>query len=160
MTFGAWRRARREWMLARMPTVLRRPWTTLLGRSALAVGLSLSAVGCSDGTGYTVLALNESDQDVIVGVARTHDSESRRLPARTWGTLFISNRLPSGELIVFDESCGQIASFPFTQSSLTVHVDPDGDVTSSDDDWKVPAGVEYRSRDGGEAERFPMASCP
>lgn len=104
------------------------------------------------------MALNESDQDVIVAVTSTQP-ESLRLAARTWGTLFISRGQPSGHLTVFDDSCRQIASFPFTQPDLTLHVTPAGDIELTGDDWKVPAGTEHAQREGGDAV-FLKAGCP
>lgn len=142
-----------------MRNVLASPRTSRLRRSALAVALTLTAVGCSDGGGYTVMALNEWDQDVIVAVT-SNQPESLRLPARTWGTLFISWSDPSGDLTVFDDSCRQVASLPFKQSGLTLHVGPAGDIELTvGEDWKVPAGIEHGQRDGGDG-RFLVARCP
>jgi hypothetical protein len=131
-------------------------------RLALVIGLCFSVVGCSsDRGGYIVMALNEWDRDVIVAVT-TEPRESRRLPARTWGTLFISRSDPIGDLTVFDETCRQIASFPLGQSTHTVHLGPAGDAELIGGmAFDVPAGMVHAQRDGGDEDTlFRVERCP
>ena len=122
--------------------------------------LCLSAIGCSvDGGGYDVQALNEWDQDVIVAVTG-NTPESRRVPARTYGTLYGSWADPSGELTVFDASCRPIASFPL-RSDQTVHIGPAGDVESTEVGLKAPAGVAHDRGDDQTGDTvFLSERCP
>jgi hypothetical protein len=55
--------------------------------------------------------------------------------------LFISFAPPEGELTVFDASCDQLMSIPFTESDVTVRIRPDGEVELIGNQWIAPDGV-------------------
>ncbi len=128
------------------------PPASLHARLGLAACLLVGVSACFDTSGYTVLGRNESDRDVIVAVTGSNPG-SVRLPARTWGRLFISFAAPEGELTVFDGSCGELVSIPFTETDVTVRIRPDGDVELMGNRWIAPEGVRRE-----EAE-FPEEHC-
>jgi hypothetical protein len=106
------------------------------------------------------MAQNEWNQDVIVSTT-SDPPDSRRLAARTWGTLFISWSDPSGDLTIFDDSCRPIASFPLTQSGQTLHIGPAGDIELTGMGGMVPAGLVHAQREGGDQDTvFRVEGCP
>ncbi len=132
-------------------------WTAAAKHATVATGLAIGVVAstsaCLDTGGFTVLGRNESDQDVIVSITGD-DPGSLRLPARTWGRLFVSFQPPAGDLKVFDGSCRPLTSVPFTQPDVTVRIAPDRVVELIGNQWQAPEGVR---REEGE---FPAARCP
>jgi hypothetical protein len=121
-------------------------------RLGLAACLLVGVSACFDTSGYTVLGRNESDRDVIVAVAGSNPG-SVRLPARTWGRLFISFADPDGQLTVFDGSCDELMSVPLTETDVTVRIRRDGYVELIGNRWIAPEGVRREEAD------FPEERC-
>ena len=130
----------------------------LIPRGLVALALVFATPSCaSDGGGYVVLGVNESDRDVVIAVT-SHQPESLVLPARSQATLFVSSGTPSGELRVWDVDCKPLATLPFTRSGVSVWIDPRGEVRLTDGE-PGPDGVEpVPNGDNGEAA-LVIKSC-
>jgi hypothetical protein len=130
-----------------------------LGAPVLAAVLALGAAGCSDGTGFTVLGMNESESDVIVALKDEYP-ESVILPARSWATLFVSWGNPSGEVRVFDDACNPMATLPFERAGIVVHIGVGGEVEIREGEVHPPDGVERVPVDHNGGYLLEEASCP
>ena len=91
-------------------------------RSMAGVALSLALSGCiGEAPGTIVFGLNESDDDVIVASSH-HRSTPLVLPAHTWGKLFDDYEEPSGEITVYDLTCGVLVTLPLTRPFDTLRI--------------------------------------
>ncbi|TAK00143.1 MAG: hypothetical protein EPO36_09715 [Chloroflexota bacterium] len=128
-----------------------------LGATILAA-LILAVPGCSSESGYSILGVNESGTDVIVEL-ETERPASLILPARSWARLWLSFGNPSGEVDVFGIDCTPLATLPFDQPGIVVHVGADGVVDRIDGDVGVPDGVERVPLDHNGGYLLEEASC-
>jgi hypothetical protein len=107
--------------------------------------LSAVATAACDPTGSAVIAINESDHDVVVSV-RAGSAASKSVPAHTQGTVYNTFGGPEGQgwsVVVFDALCQRLAVFPIRTNGSTIHIGPDGKVALEPGDPKFVAGADY-----------------
>lgn len=78
-------------------------------------------------TGGIIFAANEWDEDVIIRTEAVHSSW-KLVPAGTKADLVIGygRPRPGDRVVVFDRSCGLLATFPITGELHSLRLGPDG----------------------------------
>jgi len=123
----------------------------------LASILSAVAIAACDPTGSSVIALNQSDSDVVVLVNAGGPTGSKNVPAHTQGTVFNTFASPGGQgaqwsVVVFDDACERLIEFPIRTNGSAIHIDPTGKVTFEPGDPTFAVGLDVVTLDD--------ASCP
>jgi hypothetical protein len=123
------------------------------------VAIVLAGGACNDvGAGHLYLALNESDNDIIVD-ATTDTHAVVRVPAHTRGALSVgwSGPTETWKLIVRDAQCAPVASFPLKNqpTKLTLHVTANTEVELADESTYSSAGQHVVL-----SNPLPDAKCP
>ncbi|MCI0582229.1 MAG: hypothetical protein L0227_04915 [Chloroflexi bacterium] len=125
-------------------------------RSFIACLAFFASACVSDGGGWILYGLNESDHDVFVRLTGG-EGGAVRLPAKTWGNIFVRWGDPVGTIVVLDDSCGEINSWPAAKHGHTVVVTSGGDVALTadrrEDGWTAPPGLD-------RMDQLPAEECP
>lgn len=125
------------------------------------VALSLPLSGCiGEAPGTVVFGLNESDHDVIIG--SSHHRSTLVLPARTWGKLFDDYAEPSGEITVYDHTCGVLARLPLTRPHDTLRIGHQNEIELVGGGVNpLPSGVQRAPDDPtGDGALWTERDCP
>jgi hypothetical protein len=127
--------------------------------AVLVVAAIFGATGCiAEPAGTQVWGVNESDHDVIV--TWVLHGGTYVLPAHSWGKMFDTYALPSGEVRVYDTTCGHLATLPLTGPRHTVHIPPTGVlVMTGDSPGQVPLSVNRAPTGPGGNDSFAPTTC-
>lgn len=124
--------------------------------------LSLALSGCiGEAPGTVVFGLNESDHDVIIASSH-HQSTPLVLPAHTWGKLFDDYAEPSGEITVYDLTCGVLAQLPLTHPHDTLRIGQQNEIELVGGGVNpLPSGVHRAPNDpNGNGAVWAERDCP
>ncbi len=119
-------------------------------RLAFVMAFALVAASCTDTEpGYNLQGMNASTQDVIVSFG-TSSGGSFLLHSKTWGTISGGHSKPTGDIVVSNLACNEMARIPWSQANATIRIGSDGSIVIAEGQQTFPAGVQPVARiDGG-----------
>ena len=110
-------------------------------RLAWIIVFSLLAASCTDiGSGYNLVGMNASSEDVIVSFG-TSSGGSFLLQAKTWGRISSGVSKPTGDIVVSDLACNEKARIPWTRAISTIRIASDGSIEVAEGSQTFPPDV-------------------
>lgn len=108
---------------------------------AFIVAFAVLTVSCTDtGPGHNLQGMNDTSEDVVVTFG-TSSGGSYLLRSRTWGPISSGPSTPTGEIVVSDLACKELARLPWTSAVSTIRIESDGSIRIAEGHQTFPPDV-------------------